>query len=184
VIREDVRAGRFRRLCVFKLVADTYCVVDELRRAGCTLVAVADHLTIRPDADDIASEAIVFALPLAARLERTTINDRIAAARARLAAQGKPWGRPSRLTQQDRARLPDLHERGLSDARGGVGKRKRRMLTPRRWRARFRRSSAHSALHSRAVTESQPSPRRARRRRAVPPEQPHSEQRQRTVTAP
>src|SRR5262245_20405619 len=49
----DVRAGVVREVFVFKLdrlartgVADTFRIVDELRRAGVTLHAVADNLTI------------------------------------------------------------------------------------------------------------------------------------------
>ena len=39
-------------------------------------MAVADNLTIRPGPDDIVSETLIFALALAARLERAAINDR------------------------------------------------------------------------------------------------------------
>ena len=120
-LRALVRDGKVGTLYCFKLdrltrsgVADTYRVVDEFRRAGCTLVAVADNLTIRPGVDDIVSETLVFALALAARLERAAINDRIAAARERLEAEGRPWGRPSRLSQADRARLHALRQEGRS----------------------------------------------------------------------
>jgi putative DNA-invertase from lambdoid prophage Rac len=120
-LRALVRDGKVATLYCFKLdrltrsgVADTYRVVDEFRRAGCTLVAVADNLTIRPGCDDIVSETLVFALALAARLERAAINDRIAAARERLEAEGRPWGRPSRLSQADRARLRALRREGRS----------------------------------------------------------------------
>jgi DNA invertase Pin-like site-specific DNA recombinase len=95
-------------------VADTYRVVDELRRAGCMLIAVADNLTIRAGSDDIVSETLVFALALAARLERAAINDRIAAARERLEAEGRPWGRPPRLSQAECARLRALRDEGRS----------------------------------------------------------------------
>jgi DNA invertase Pin-like site-specific DNA recombinase len=72
-LRALVRDGKVKTLYCFKLdrltrsgVADTYRVVEEFRRAGCTLVAVADNLTIRPGNDDIVSETLVFALALAA----------------------------------------------------------------------------------------------------------------------
>ena len=120
-LRVLVRDGKVGTLYCFKLdrltrsgVADTYRVVDEFRRAGCTLVAVADNLTIRPGGDDIVSETLVFALALAARLERAAINDRISAARERLEAEGRPWGRPSKLSQADRARLHALRQEGRS----------------------------------------------------------------------
>ena len=95
-------------------VADTYRVVDELRRAGCTLVAVADNLTIRAGSDDIVSETLVFALALAARLERAAIADRISAARDRMQAEDRPWGRPPRLSQADCVRLRALRDAGRS----------------------------------------------------------------------
>jgi DNA invertase Pin-like site-specific DNA recombinase len=39
----------------------------------------------------------------AAKMERLAINERIAAARARLEAEGRPWGRPPRLDARTRA---------------------------------------------------------------------------------
>ena len=87
-LRDDARMGKLGTVYVFKLdrlvrsgVADTFMVVDGLRRAGVTLVAVADNLKIVPDKEDVTSEVLIFALGLAARLERTAINDRISAAR-------------------------------------------------------------------------------------------------------
>jgi DNA invertase Pin-like site-specific DNA recombinase len=120
-LRSMVRDGNVKRLYVFKLdrltrsgVADTYRMVDELRCAGCSLVAVADNLTIRAEADDIVSETLVFALALAARLERAAINDRIAAARERVEAEGRSWGRPRRLSSGDCERLRALRDQGRS----------------------------------------------------------------------
>ena len=101
----DARAGRFTKLVVFRLdrlcrsgVADTYAVITELRRAGVTLVSLAESLTIKPTEDDVTSSVLVFAFALAAQLERTAINDRIAAARTRLEAKGEPWGRPPTMS--------------------------------------------------------------------------------------
>jgi DNA invertase Pin-like site-specific DNA recombinase len=93
-------------------VADTFAVVEELRRAGVTLICVADNLVIRPDKDDVTSETLVFALGLAARLERTAINDRIASARARVEAAGGRWGRPSRVDRATRERAAQLRAEG------------------------------------------------------------------------
>lgn len=102
----NVRMGSISDLWVFKLdrlcrtgVSDTFKLVSELRAAKVTLHAVADGLVIRPDREDIASECYVFALGLAARLERAAINDRIAGARAHMEANGRTWGRPSRVDQ-------------------------------------------------------------------------------------
>jgi DNA invertase Pin-like site-specific DNA recombinase len=120
-LREDVRVGRVHKVYVFKLdrlcrtgVADTFAVVSELRRGGCTLVAVADNLTIRPEADDVTSEVLVFALGLAAKLERAAINERIAATRERLATEGKPWGRRPRMTPEEVARAAAMRAEGRS----------------------------------------------------------------------
>ncbi len=108
-LRDDVRTGVARKVYVFKLerlvrtgVGDTFAVVDEVRRGGAVLVAVADNLTIVPDKDDVASEVLIFAFGLAAKLERTAINDRIGAARERIEAEGGRWGRPHAI---DRATL-------------------------------------------------------------------------------
>ena len=118
-LRADVRAGTVRKVYVFKLdrlvrtgVADTFAVVEELRRAGVTLVAVADNLTIVPDKEDVVSEVLVFALGLAAKMERTAIDDRISAARDRVEASGGRWGRPSRVDRATRARARELQREG------------------------------------------------------------------------
>lgn len=102
----DARAGLISDLWIFKLdrltrsgVGDTFAVVNELRKAGVTLHCVADGVTIKPG-EDVVSDVMVFALGLAAGLERTAINDRIAAARTRMEAKGEPWGRPRRMTVQ------------------------------------------------------------------------------------
>ncbi len=92
-----VRGGTLhgRHLYVFQLaqlcrtgVAGTLAVLGELRQAGVTLVVVADKLTIVPEREDTTSEMLVFALGLAARLERAAVNDRIAAARERVESDG------------------------------------------------------------------------------------------------
>ena len=100
----DVRAGLVSEVWVFRLdrltrtgVADTFAVVSELRKAGVTLHSVSDNVTIKPG-EDITSDVMLFALGLAASLERTARNERIAAARTRLEAKGEAWGRPPRMT--------------------------------------------------------------------------------------
>lgn len=118
-LRGDARMGLLTTLYVFKIdrlvrtgVADTFAVVDELRRAGVTLVAVSDHLRIVPDHEDVTSEVVVFALGLAARLERSAINDRISAARERIEAEGGRWGRPSRVDEQMLAKARKMRAEG------------------------------------------------------------------------
>ena len=103
-LRDDAQQGRIRRVYVFKLdrltrsgVGDTFKVVDELRRAGVELVAVADNMTIKPGEGDVASDVMIFALGLAAKIERVAIDDRISAARTRIEEEGGRWGRPRRV---------------------------------------------------------------------------------------
>ena len=50
----------------------------------------------------------------AAKMERLAINERISAARERLAREGRAWGRPPRLTLGDRRRIAILRRAGHS----------------------------------------------------------------------
>jgi DNA invertase Pin-like site-specific DNA recombinase len=100
-LRSEVRAGKVRKLYVFKLdrlarsgIRDTFEVVEELRAHGCDLVTVADGF----DLNGPAAEVVLAVMAWAAKMERLAINERISAARARLEAEGRPWGRPRRLT--------------------------------------------------------------------------------------
>ena len=99
-MREDARAGRLGKVYLFRLdrltrsgVADTFKVVQEFRQAGATIVSVSDALTIKPS-EDVTSDVMIFALGLAAKIERTAINERISAARTRVESEGGAWGRP------------------------------------------------------------------------------------------
>ncbi len=104
-LREDARLGLVKTLYVFKLdrlcrtgVSDTFAVIKELHQAGVTVIAIADNLILKPGGDDIHTEVFIFALWLAAKLERTAINDRIAGAREGMKREGRPWGRPRRMS--------------------------------------------------------------------------------------
>jgi DNA invertase Pin-like site-specific DNA recombinase len=48
----------------------------------------------------------------ASRMELVAKNERIAAARERVEAEGGKWGRPSRFTKADLAKLEGLREAG------------------------------------------------------------------------
>ena len=116
-LRADVRAGLVSRVYILKVdrltrssVADVYKVVDEFRRAKTELIAVDDGVHIKPDSDDLASEVLVFALALCARIERASINDRMAMARDRMHAEGRPWGRPPRTTKAEREKIVALSD--------------------------------------------------------------------------
>lgn len=116
-----VRMRTVRRVLTFKLdrlcrsgVSDTFRVVSELRSAGCELVCVADNLVIRPEKDDVVGDTLLFALGLAAKLERQAGEERRAAARERLRAAGRPWGRPPRMDPETVRRAADMQATGRS----------------------------------------------------------------------
>lgn len=118
-LRADIRAGLVKRAYCLKIdrlsrssVAQTYSLLEEVRKNGCELVAVADNLVLKPGTDDIVSDALIFGLALGARIERAAINDRIAAARERMKAEGRPWGRPPKLTARDHQRICALRDEG------------------------------------------------------------------------
>ncbi|HET6414318.1 MAG TPA: recombinase family protein [Anaeromyxobacter sp.] len=120
-LRADMRAGRVKKVYGFRLdrflrtgPSDAYKFAEECHQAGVEFCTVADGLHLKPGTDDIQTTVLLFAFSLAAKLERAAINDRIAAARERLEAEGRPWGRPSRLTEKERAKLQELHAQGLS----------------------------------------------------------------------
>lgn len=109
-VRADARAGRIRRLYVFKYdrlcrsgVRDLLNILEELRACGVEVIAVADVV----DLNGPAAEMILAALAFAARLEREAINDRISAARERVEGEGGKWGRPKRL---DAAAVALVHQ--------------------------------------------------------------------------
>lgn len=120
-LRADVRAGTVKRVYTFKLdrvcrsgVSDVFAFVADLRRAGCTLIAIADNVMIVPGTDDVTSEVLLFAFGLAARLERAAINERIAAARERVEAGGGHWGRPRRVDSDLLERARAMRAEGRS----------------------------------------------------------------------
>jgi DNA invertase Pin-like site-specific DNA recombinase len=120
-LRADIRAGRIRKVYGFRFdrflrtgPADAFKFAEECHGANTELVTVADGLNLKPGSDDITTTVLLFAFSLAAKLERAAINDRIAAARERLEAEGRPWGRPSRFTAHERAQLVAMRDKGLS----------------------------------------------------------------------
>jgi DNA invertase Pin-like site-specific DNA recombinase len=107
-LRADARAGHVRRLYVFKLdrltrsgIRDTFEVIEELRAHGAELVSVSDGFAL----DGPAAEVVLAVMAWAAKMERLAINERISAARERVEAEGRSWGRPSRLDARTRDRV-------------------------------------------------------------------------------
>lgn len=102
-LRLDARAGRLRgrRLYIFRLdrltrtgIRDTLAVVEELRNGGCEVVSISDGFDLGRGP---ASEIVIAVLSWASRMELLSKNERIAAARERMEAEGKSWGRPKRM---------------------------------------------------------------------------------------
>lgn len=118
-LRQDIRAGRVRKVYGFRLdrflrtgPADAFRFAEECHAAGVELVTVADGLYLKPGTDDVATTVLLFAFSLAAKLERAAIADRIAAARERVEAEGRRWGRPPRLSFDERSEVVARRDRG------------------------------------------------------------------------
>ncbi len=116
-LRREVRAGRVGKLFLFRLdrltrsgIRDTFDVVEELRAHNVEVVSVSDGFAL----DGPAADVVLAVMAWAARMERLAINERIAAARERVEAEGRSWGRPRRLSTQDCERLRGLREQGRS----------------------------------------------------------------------
>lgn len=95
-----IRAGEVRRVWVWRLdrltrsgIVDTLGVVEELRRHACECASVADGFAL----DGPAADVVLAVLAWAAQLEREKIGENQAAARERMEAQGRAWGRPRTL---------------------------------------------------------------------------------------
>jgi DNA invertase Pin-like site-specific DNA recombinase len=116
-LRADARAGHVRRLYVFKLdrltrsgIRDTFQVIEELRAHGAELVSVSDGFAL----DGPAAEVVLAVMAWAAKMERLAINERISAARERVEAEGRSWGRPRRLDPRTRAQAMAMKQAGKS----------------------------------------------------------------------
>jgi DNA invertase Pin-like site-specific DNA recombinase len=116
-LRAEVRAGRVAKLYLYRLdrltrsgIRDTFEVVEELRAHGVQVISVSDGFAL----DGPAAEVILAVIAWAAKMERLAINERISAARERLEAEGRPWGRPPRLSEAERVRLRALRAEGRS----------------------------------------------------------------------
>ena len=129
-LRADARTGIVNRIYTFKLdrltrtgVSDTFALLNEFKLAGCELIAVADNLHLKLGEDDMQTVVFQFALGLAAKLERQAIGERIAAARNRLEAEGRAWGRPARLTGLKLEQAKALRAEGRSIREIAVAKK-------------------------------------------------------------
>lgn len=115
ILRNDARRGVFRKLYVFRLdrlarggVRDMLEIVDELRGHGVEIVTVADGF----DLNGPAAEVVLSVLAWAAKMERFALSERMAAARERLLASGRAWGRPRRADAATIAKAVEMREDG------------------------------------------------------------------------
>ena len=104
-LRTDARAGRLRgrRLYLFRLdrltrsgIRDTLEVLSELRDGGCEVVAVSDGFPLTGP----YAEVVIAVMSWASAMELRAKNERIAAARERVEAEGGSWGRPRRMNER------------------------------------------------------------------------------------
>lgn len=116
-LREAARRGEVRVIYVFRLdrfarsgIRDTLGLLDELRQAGCQVVTVADGFSL----DGPFSEVVTAVLAWAAQMERVAMGERIAAARTRIEAAGKHWGRPRRADSATLEQARELKAAGRS----------------------------------------------------------------------
>jgi len=116
-LRTESREGRIRKLYVFRLdrltrsgIRDTFELVEELRSHGVEIVSVADGF----DLNGPAAEIVLAVMSWASKMERLAIGERISAARERIEAEGRSWGRPKRLTEAQVDRVRALSAQGRS----------------------------------------------------------------------
>jgi DNA invertase Pin-like site-specific DNA recombinase len=113
-----IRAGMVRRLWVWRVdrltrsgIVDTLTVLQEVRRHGCECASVADGFAL----DGPAADVILSVLAWAAQMEREKIAENQAAARARLEAVGRTWGRPPiDITPHEIDRVLELRRAGYT----------------------------------------------------------------------
>jgi DNA invertase Pin-like site-specific DNA recombinase len=101
-LRAAVHAGKVRRVWVWRLdrltrsgIVDTLNVLQEFRGAGCEVLSVADGF----DLAGPGAELVLAVLAWLAQTERERIAENVAAARARMALQGRTWGNPPLPTE-------------------------------------------------------------------------------------
>jgi DNA invertase Pin-like site-specific DNA recombinase len=116
-MRADVQAGKLRKLYVLRFdrltrsgVRDTLQVIEELKSHGCEIVSIEDGF----DLNGPAAKTILAVMTWASKVERQAINERIAAARERLEAEGQRWGRPRRMGTAAVRKAKKLRDQGHS----------------------------------------------------------------------
>jgi DNA invertase Pin-like site-specific DNA recombinase len=114
-LRAAVRAGEVSAVYVFRLdrlsrtgIRDTLSLIEEFRRNGCRVVSIHDGF----DLEGPFAEVVIAVIAWAAQMERLALGERIAAARARIEAEGGRWGRPRRLVKSEVVEIRERHAGG------------------------------------------------------------------------
>ncbi len=115
-LRDGIRAHTIHRLWVWRIdrltrsgIIDTLSCISEIRLAGCSMSSVADGFAL----DGPAADVILAVLAWAAQQEREKIRENQAAARARLALEGRHMGLPP-IPVHIKGLVRELSGKGLS----------------------------------------------------------------------
>jgi len=82
-------------------MADLESIRVKIAEKGATIHAVSQNLTIKPDGQDIATQALIFALSISAQIEKQMISDRTKNALQARKSKGLPMGRPAGISKLD-----------------------------------------------------------------------------------
>ena len=114
---EDARLGKIGLCLAYRYdrisrggIRSLLSVIERLAEYGCRVESVADGFSMQGPAAEIVMACLAFA----GRMELEAIRERQKAAQERLRLQGRSWGRPSRLTRQDREKIAALSTAGHS----------------------------------------------------------------------
>jgi DNA invertase Pin-like site-specific DNA recombinase len=116
-VRAAARLGELSVLYVYRLdrltragIRDTLALLSELAGHGVKVVSISDGI----DPSGPMGEILIAVLAWAAQVERLVLGERISAARERMRGEGRPWGRPRRVTSEVTIRIASLLADGKS----------------------------------------------------------------------
>lgn len=115
---QAVHEGHHRRVYVWRLdrvsrrgCRDTHDVVLRLRAGGAELVSATEPYDFRPGP---IGDMLVMILGFGAALEAESNLERLQAARVRVEAEGRAWGRPSKVMAETAEKIRALRAEGRS----------------------------------------------------------------------
>lgn len=121
---EAIHRGEFAIVYVFRLdrltrrgMRDTLAVVDRMHQRGCALISAGEAWF---DLRGPWGELILAVIGWAAQQELAALGERIAAARTRVEAEGKHWGRPRACNLELVARIDAMASAGKSQRKIAV----------------------------------------------------------------